>query len=235
MDRCVRLRSACVLLVWLSITTAGYGAGEAFCISPQGSDGNPGTESQPFGTLEAARDAAREVDRSAGVTIWLRGGVYERTKALQLTDADSGTPGHPVIYRAWPNEEARIVGGKVVEGWKPVTDRAILDRLVPEARGQVLQVDLKVLGLTDYGQVKGGGMELFFDDRPMTLRSCARREATSNAPPRRGFGHPVTRSRRSRYVGRVASTMFSPAGAHRADSPRRGEGHRRVETQWKLI
>ena len=169
MDRCGRLRLVCVLLVCLSIATVGYGESRTFFVSPGGSDANPGTESRPFETLEAARDAARKVERSEGVTIWLRGGVYERTEPLLLSEGDSGAPGHPVVYRAWADEEVRIVGGKVVEGWAPVTDRAILDHLVPEARGRVLQVDLKALGLTDYGQVKGGGMELFFDDRPMTL------------------------------------------------------------------
>ena len=158
-----------VSLVWLSLAVAAQAAGTTFFVSPQGDDGNPGTQAQPFRTLEAARDAARGSDHTQAVTIWLRAGVYERTEPFLLSEADAGTPGGPVTYRAWSDEEVRIVGGKVIEGWKPVTDTAILGRLVPEARAHVLQVDLKALGLTDYGQVKGGGLELFFDDRPMTL------------------------------------------------------------------
>ncbi len=158
-----------VLLVCLAAMAVEQAGGAVFFVSPLGDDGNPGTQTQPFRTLEAARDAAREVDRSQGVTVWLRGGVYERTEPLQLTDADSGTSDNSVTYRAWPAEEVRIVGGRVIEGWRPVTDSAILARLVPEARDHVVQVNLKSLGLTDYGQVKSGGLELFFDDRPMTL------------------------------------------------------------------
>jgi hypothetical protein len=158
-----------VLLVCLTIATAGQAGGTAFFVSPQGDDGNSGTKAQPFKTLEAARDAARRADHSEGIIIWLRSGVHERTEPFRLTAADSGTAANPVTYRAWPNEQVRIVGGKVVGGWKPVTDNAILRRLVPEARHHVLQADLKALGLTRYGQVRGGGLELFFDDRPMTL------------------------------------------------------------------
>ncbi|MBL7152664.1 MAG: right-handed parallel beta-helix repeat-containing protein [Phycisphaerae bacterium] len=95
--------------------------------------------------------------------------MYERTKPFELTSEDSGSPRKPVIYCAWPGEEVRIAGGKLVSGWKPVTDEAVLRRLVPDARSSVLQADLKTLGLEDYGRVKGGGLELFFDDKPMTL------------------------------------------------------------------
>ncbi len=158
-----------VLLIGLSMATVGYGKGAAFFVSPQGDDANTGTKARPFKTLEAARDAIRRSDNRQGTTIWLRVGIHERTAPLQLTAEDSGAPGKAIAYRAWPDEEVRIVGGKVLDGWKPVTNDAILRRLVPEARGKVLQVDLKARGLTDYGQVNGGGLELFFDDRPMTL------------------------------------------------------------------
>ncbi|MBN2312855.1 MAG: right-handed parallel beta-helix repeat-containing protein [Sedimentisphaerales bacterium] len=141
----------------------------AFFVSPQGNDANSGTKDQPFKTLEAARDAVRKAEHAEEIVVWLRAGVYERDKTFQLTGDDSGNPGKPVIYRAWPGEEVRIVGGKRITNWKPVTDEAILKRLVPEARSNVLQADLKALGLTNYGQVKRGGIELFYNDQPMTL------------------------------------------------------------------
>ncbi|MHC4118189.1 MAG: right-handed parallel beta-helix repeat-containing protein, partial [Planctomycetota bacterium] len=106
-------------------------------------------------------------DRNQKRTVWLRAGVYELDKPLVLTRDDSGSPGKPVAYRGWPGEQVCIVGGKQTVGWRPVTDEAILRRLVPEARSRVLQVNLKAAGIEDYGQAKGGGLELFFDDRPM--------------------------------------------------------------------
>ena len=158
-----------IVLLGISAANCGYCKEMAFFVSPQGNDAHPGTKAHPFKTLEAARDAARKSDHNQKIIVWLRAGVYERRKPFKLTAEDSGSLGKPVIYRAWPGEEVRIVGGKLVRGWKPVTDEAVLKRLVPDAWGRVLQVDLKTLGLKDYGHVKGGGLELFFDDKPMTL------------------------------------------------------------------
>lgn len=158
-----------LLFLSLSAVDIVYCEEVEFFVSPGGNDAQPGTKAHPFRTLEAARDAVRKVDHSQKVTIWLRGGVYERTAPFELTARDSGTDGNPVLYHAWPDEEVRIVGGKRITGWEPVTDQAVLNRLVPDARGKVLQANLKAAGLDDYGQVKGGGLELFFEDKPMTL------------------------------------------------------------------
>ena len=158
-----------IAFLGISVANCGYCREMAFFVSPQGNDTNSGTKAQPFKTLEAARDAVRKSDHNQKVIVWLRAGMYERRKPFELTSEDSGSPGKPVFYLAWPGEEVRIVGGKLVRGWKPVTDEAVLKRLVPAARDRVFQADLKTLSLKDYGQVKGGGLELFFEDKPMTL------------------------------------------------------------------
>jgi hypothetical protein len=128
----------------------------------------------PFATLERARDEIRKLKQAGempkgGVTVELHGGVYQREQPLELNEADSGTKDAPVVYRARRGEEVRLVGGRVVTGFQPVTDPAVLERLSPEARGNVFQADLKALGITDFGEVKRGGIELFFGDKPMTL------------------------------------------------------------------
>jgi Right handed beta helix region len=158
-----------LLLLGALAADPGYCGQVEFFVSPNGNDAQAGTKAQPFRTLEAARHAVRKVGHNQEITVWLRAGVYERKAPFELTSRDSGTDGNAVTYRAWGGEEVRIVGGKRITGWKPVTDRAILDRLVPDARGKVLQANLKAAGLNDYGQVKGGGLELFFNHRPMTL------------------------------------------------------------------
>lgn len=121
----------------------------------------------PLATLEAARDALRELDGDGG-TVVLRGGVYERDGVFELTAADSGADGHPVVYRAADGERVRLVGGRRVLDFAPVTDAAILERLTPEARGNVLQADRGALGITDFGSPGGGGLELFYNDVPTT-------------------------------------------------------------------
>jgi len=138
-------------------------------VSPTGNDGNAGTKTHPFQSLERARDVARQFTRDREVTVWLGGGVYERERPFELTAEDSGTLEKPVHWRGRPGEEVRIVGGEVVTGWKPVTDEAVLARLTPEACGKVVQADLKALAVAAYGEVKGGGLELFFEDKPMTV------------------------------------------------------------------
>jgi hypothetical protein len=150
-----------------------------FFVAPQGLDTHPGTKEKPFATLERARDAVRARKSVLGnVTIWLRGGDYRRTNALELTKADSGTVSAPVVWSAYRNERVRLLGGQVLTGFEPLRDEAILDRLDFSARGQVLQLDLRRLGITRFGEMKSRGFarsttpshcELFFNQRPMVL------------------------------------------------------------------
>ena len=159
-------------------------------VSPTGSDANPGSRAKPFGTLERARDAVRELIRAGkvpkgGITVWLRGGDFLRTNALELTAADSGTLNGPVVWRAYSNERVRLLGGRALTGFQPVSDAAVLARLDEAAHGHVLQMDLRALGITNYGEMKSRGFsrpttpahcELFFAGGPMTLaRSEERR------------------------------------------------------------
>jgi hypothetical protein len=152
-------------------------------VSPHGSDSNPGTRRKPFGTLERARDEARRLRQDGkppkgGLTIWLEGGDYFRTNALELTAADSGTPDAPIVWRARRGETARLLGGRKLPGFVPVTEAAILARLPEAARAHVVQTDLKALGITDFGEMRSRGFgraltpahcELFYGGRPMTL------------------------------------------------------------------
>jgi hypothetical protein len=128
----------------------------------------------PFATLERARDEIRKMKKAGalpagGVTVEVRGGVYERQRPFELTAEDAGTADAPIVYRARRGEEVRFVGGKAVTGWKPVTDPAVLSRLDESVRGKVLQADLRALGITNFGQVTTDRLELFFQDKPMTL------------------------------------------------------------------
>ncbi len=154
-----------------------------FYVSPTGRDGNPGSEDRPFATLEAARDAVRRQKAAGlpprgGVTIWLRGGDHVRTNALELTAADSGTPEAPLVWRAFAGETPRLLGGRRLEAFLPLSDPAVLGRLAPVARTNVVQCDLRALGIVDFGELKSRGFgrptttahgELFLDGRPMPL------------------------------------------------------------------
>ena len=152
-------------------------------IAAKGSDANAGTVAAPFASFERARDAIRKVKKAGGlpkggVTVFLRGGIYERDKPFELAKEDSGTADSPIVYRSYPGETARIVGGKVVKGWTRVTDPTVLARLPEDARGKVWQTNLREQGVADLGivavqdrkkQKPDQRIELFFNDEPMTL------------------------------------------------------------------
>ncbi|PQV62599.1 hypothetical protein B1R32_12711 [Abditibacterium utsteinense] len=136
----------------------------------------------PFATLTRARDEIRKIKRNGGlknggVVVEMRKGIYEMPQSFALEAQDSGTAQAPVEYRARRGEEVRLVGGKVVTGWKPVSDAGVLSRLDPTARGQVMQTNLRAQGLTDLPDIQGSrswgqsepGLELFFGKQPMTL------------------------------------------------------------------
>ena len=157
-------------------------AGTSLYVSPAGRDTWSGRlkapdrarTDGPFASLERARDEIRRLKQegglpAGGVTVWVRGGDYEVSAPLALTAQDSGEWGKSVTWRACEGEQVRLLGGRLVTGWQPVTDRAVLDRLDPAARGKVRQANLRALGITDFGGVESGGLELFFAGRRMTL------------------------------------------------------------------
>ena len=173
------MKSLHPLVTILCVLAAGGLHAADFHVSPAGTDTNPGTSVKPFATLERARDAVRQSkigNPESKIEVVVHGGTYELARPFELTAADSGSAKAPVVYRARKGGTARISGGRTVTGWKPVTDAAVLDRLDPAARGHVVQADLRALGVSDFGTMGGGfalgggpGLELFFNDQPMTL------------------------------------------------------------------
>jgi hypothetical protein len=129
----------------------------------------------PFATLEGARDVIRELKRSGNLpkgnlVVEVQEGVYELSKTFELNDKDKGENELSCItYTAGENKEVRLVGGRVLGKWIQTTDAKILDMLPQPARGRIWQIDLHAMGISDFGSPGGGGMELFFDDKPMWL------------------------------------------------------------------
>jgi hypothetical protein len=174
----------------LAVAVALTGSAVAdFYVGPDGDDAFSGTkpeadgEDGPFATLTRARDAIRELRAAGplpegGVTVWLHGGDYIASETFTLTAEDGGTREAPVRYSAMPGETVRFIGGRVVSGFAPVTDTAVLGRLPEHVRGDVLQLDLRAAGVSDFGELRRHGfgmgagtaaLELFFDGEPMTL------------------------------------------------------------------
>ena len=134
----------------------------------------------PFATLERARDAVRAESRRRlprdGVVVELEAGTYQVTRPLELGAADSGSESAPVVYRAARDADIRLMGGKILSGFGPVTDPQALARLDPAAQGKVLQTNLRDQGIFDLGGITAPGwaqgqpgLELFFKGRRMTI------------------------------------------------------------------
>jgi hypothetical protein len=165
----IAARFVTILAADFHVATNGQDGWSGTLASPD----TPGTDG-PFRSLARAQRAVRELKQTSGLpdgglTVHVGPGAYRFTTALQFTDADSGTEESPVRYLARPGEVVRLSGGEVLSNFTPVADPEILQRLDPAARGHVLQSDLRTLGLTDFGTAAGGGLELFFQDRPMPI------------------------------------------------------------------
>ena len=95
-----------------------------FYVAPSsigGSDGHPGTISEPFLTLERAKQAVRDVSKTmtGDAIVYLRSGTYELEEPLVFQSHDSGQNGYRVIYMAYPGEKPVITGGRRISGWIP--------------------------------------------------------------------------------------------------------------------
>jgi hypothetical protein len=133
-----------------------------------------------FATLEAARDHIRTLKERGElpverITVTITDGVYYRDEPFTLDAADRGDP-VPIVYRAEPGATVRITGGVVLTDFMPVESDAVRERLGEHA-DHVVQCDLRAAGIDDFGELRPRGfgqggeaaLELFFDDKPMTL------------------------------------------------------------------
>jgi len=162
-----------------------------FWVAKDGDDNALGGKETPFKSLEKARDSIRALKANGGlpaggVTVWIRSGSYERSACFELDSRDSGLPEGPIVYSAAPGEKVSLIGGRVVpsSSFKQAIDRDFLERVIdPAARRRIIQVNLRELGILDYGElvpidaVDFGSsnhyalapLEVFVDGKSMTL------------------------------------------------------------------
>lgn len=170
-----------VLIIVGLLAICSHSIAAEFHIAPGGSDSNPGTVAKPFATLERARDAIRQLKEdngfpANGVTVYLHGGKYFRTKPFALSCEDSGTIATPIVYKAYPDQVPRMIGGAQLNAawFTPITkDSPVWSRLDDAAQGKVLQCDLAKHGIKDYGTIrtylKISPMELSVDGELMQI------------------------------------------------------------------
>lgn len=165
-----------ILLLMLGLGCTSKGPVE-FYVAPDGNDSGSGSMSDPFASLERARDAVRALKLSVtpleqGVTVFIRGGTYMVTEPLHLTAEDSGSEAAPVVWTGYPGEEVILTGGKTVTGFGPVQESPAANRIDPAYRDKIVQANLPKQGIIDFGEIDpktGNRMELFHRHMYMTI------------------------------------------------------------------
>ena len=163
------------LPVWLLLVPLlCFADGAEFWLSPSGSDAGPGTKTQPFATLERARDALRKARGAAPegpAVVHLLPGVYPRNKTFELAAKDGGA----VTYRAEGEVVLRAGTSVPAAALRLVTDPQVLARMDAAARGKVFEIDLRSAGIRnvrrfpDHFSGAGGLCELYWNGRRLPL------------------------------------------------------------------
>jgi parallel beta helix pectate lyase-like protein len=168
---CVTLMTLIGVAVMAGIS-AQKSEANAFYVSPKGDDTNPGTIDKPFKTLSRARDAVRDYKArmrqlpQGELTVFLQGGDYMLTEPLALGPEDSGRATGAIRWSGVRGGTSRLIGGKIVSDFKPVSEPSALARIKQEYRQHILQADLRALAISDFSVPKS---ELFFKGRYMKL------------------------------------------------------------------
>ncbi len=127
-----------------------------------------GAATVEVGPRRAVKSVRAALEQAAGpVTVRLDPGDYLLTEPLALGSGQSLIgPG------------ARLIGGRRLTDWQPVSDPAVLARIPAAAHPHVVEADLRAAGVTDFGALRERGfgkaivpahLELFYNSQPMTL------------------------------------------------------------------
>jgi hypothetical protein len=150
-----------------------------FYMSPVGNDQNPGTEAEPFQSLERAKQAVKEQSGekpSRQVVINVKGGTYLLNSPVFFTAEDSGTARFPVIYRAVAGEEPVFTGSRELKNWMLINDPDKSGLLASDASGKIYVTDIKAAGIEDFGDPTAIGRrpELFCNGQLQQLGAWLR-------------------------------------------------------------
>ncbi|UKJ09281.1 right-handed parallel beta-helix repeat-containing protein [Solitalea lacus] len=143
-------------------------------VSVDGKDSNLGTLKKPFATLQKAQSIVQALIKSNPTdlyTVYIRQGTYFFDKSFVVDSLHSGRKTSPITYCAYQDEKVSFSGGINIPVNRAVvvSNPSIISRLLPEARKKVLQVNLKALGIKNYGAVKPKGFGRAYSNAAMEL------------------------------------------------------------------
>lgn len=179
-------------------------ARQTLIVSPRGNDNGDGTLRKPFLTVERALRAAASRNGDT-IDILLRGGTYPLRQTVEVTDLKH------ITLAPYNGENVSFTGGYTLKAsqLKKVTDPAVRERLRPEVRDRVREIDAKALGIPLTGIIpKGfghpslpGWSELFIDGQSLkvarwpndSMAPIGKIHCTGDIPreEKYGIGNPV--------------------------------------------
>jgi len=167
-----RIYAFVLLFLAVLVLNSCTGKTEIF-VSAKGNDKNSGAKEQPVATLTQAVEIVKK-KKAENATIFFRDGIYEIKTTVVLKDVPKG-----LTITAYQDEKAYLTGGRKIKGFVPLDKRSeAYDRLEEKSRANVMQIDLKSLGINDYPTIKPrgfgrdiipSGLTLFFNGEPMTI------------------------------------------------------------------
>ena len=118
-------------------------------VATNGKANADGTKGNPFGTIEAARDAIRDVKKTGlkGIDVIVGSGMYYITETIEFTEEDTGTEKCPIRYIG---EEGAIINGGTAFDYTEF-ERASGDTLAlfpKEVQDKLYMLDLGKFGYT---------------------------------------------------------------------------------------
>ena len=90
-----------------------------YWVAPDGSDAGKGDLSDPFLTIEHARDVIRANSNKGvcSINVNIKGGTYRLSEPLVFSSQDSGASGAEITYKAASGETPVISGAARISGW----------------------------------------------------------------------------------------------------------------------
>jgi Right handed beta helix region len=136
----------------LLLTAALHASTVEFHVSPTGKQGSTGSKNDPFPSLREAVTAIRSLStgqRTGGVSVFLASGVHSLPDGVVFDASCSGSSNAPLTIAPEPGTVPLLTAGHAVSDsqLEPVTDPSLQERLDPDARGHIRQIDLAKLGI----------------------------------------------------------------------------------------
>jgi hypothetical protein len=123
-----------------------------FVDAAAGNNANPGTEAQPWATIQKAHDVM-----TAGQTVLVRAGLYTRPNYFTIVQVNrSGTAGAPITFKAFPGERPKLRSTKGVNfnGFEVRANYVVIDGF--EIEGHLSEVTLAEARTDQQARQAGG-------------------------------------------------------------------------------